>query len=109
MIRRPPRSTLFPYTTLFRSHRVAATVDEARDDHPRGDVDHGHVARGLPRDVDELAVARERGVGRPGRDLDAAVDLLRLEVVEDHLVVARVARPVEDEQVAPVGREGEVA
>src|SRR2546422_2312457 len=24
MIRRPPRSTLFPYTTLFRSHRQAA-------------------------------------------------------------------------------------
>src|SRR2546425_3802757 len=24
MIRRPPRSTLFPYTTLFRSNRVAA-------------------------------------------------------------------------------------
>src|SRR2546426_5682242 len=23
MIRRPPRSTLFPYTTLFRSHKVA--------------------------------------------------------------------------------------
>src|SRR5947208_4136782 len=22
MLRRPPRSTLFPYTTLFRSHRV---------------------------------------------------------------------------------------
>src|SRR2546430_12835302 len=27
MIRRPPRSTLFPYTTLFRSHVVPA-VDE---------------------------------------------------------------------------------
>src|SRR5256886_6788787 len=26
MIRRPPRSTLFPYTTLFRSHRVAQAV-----------------------------------------------------------------------------------
>src|SRR2546427_6777651 len=25
MIRRPPRSTLFPYTTLFRSHRFAIT------------------------------------------------------------------------------------
>src|SRR5690349_22048171 len=25
MIRRPPRSTLFPYTTLFRSRAVAAT------------------------------------------------------------------------------------
>src|SRR3989442_7434819 len=24
MIRRPPRSTLFPYTTLFRSHPAAA-------------------------------------------------------------------------------------
>src|SRR2546421_4355730 len=26
MIRRPPRSTLFPYTTLFRSRRGAARV-----------------------------------------------------------------------------------
>src|SRR3712207_8093459 len=25
MIRRPPRSTLFPYTTLFRSHRFSET------------------------------------------------------------------------------------
>src|SRR5690349_23970965 len=29
MIRRPPRSTLFPYTTLFRSHpRVVLVPDE---------------------------------------------------------------------------------
>src|SRR5205809_5791496 len=27
MIRRPPRSTLFPYTTLFRSHRKLAGHD----------------------------------------------------------------------------------
>src|SRR2546429_2259563 len=27
MIRRPPRSTLFPYTTLFRSHRKSALDD----------------------------------------------------------------------------------
>src|SRR3989442_11648084 len=27
MIRRPPRSTLFPYTTLFRSHSNAATFE----------------------------------------------------------------------------------
>src|SRR2546422_5862498 len=26
MIRRPPRSTLFPYTTLFRSHRLRAAA-----------------------------------------------------------------------------------
>src|SRR3989442_12667759 len=29
MIRRPPRSTLFPYTTLFRSAEVAASSDRA--------------------------------------------------------------------------------
>src|SRR5256885_12244033 len=28
MIRRPPRSTLFPYTTLFRSHEPRDPVDE---------------------------------------------------------------------------------
>src|SRR2546430_13793011 len=28
MIRRPPRSTLFPYTTLFRSHVPGAAVGE---------------------------------------------------------------------------------
>src|SRR2546429_6341430 len=28
MIRRPPRSTLFPYTTLFRSYYVVGTKDE---------------------------------------------------------------------------------
>src|SRR5947207_4173209 len=34
MIRRPPRSTLFPYTTLFRSRAVAgdpAALDQHRD------------------------------------------------------------------------------
>src|SRR5258707_10959883 len=29
MIRRPPRSTLFPYTTLFRSQLLPAIVDMA--------------------------------------------------------------------------------
>src|SRR3712207_7943873 len=29
MIRRPPRSTLFPYTTLFRSARVEAAIATA--------------------------------------------------------------------------------
>src|SRR3712207_7544516 len=30
MIRRPPRSTLFPYTTLFRSYDVAVLAELAR-------------------------------------------------------------------------------
>src|SRR3989454_10514847 len=32
MIRRPPRSTLFPYTTLFRSHRRVEAVDRDQPD-----------------------------------------------------------------------------
>src|SRR2546422_8487484 len=36
MIRRPPRSTLFPYTTLFRSHHQASTarVGDRRGERP---------------------------------------------------------------------------
>src|SRR5258708_16148974 len=30
MIRRPPRSTLFPYTTLFRSQPIATAIDFSR-------------------------------------------------------------------------------
>src|SRR3712207_8835502 len=44
MIRRPPRSTLFPYTTLFRSLGVRDLL--GLDEAPRGDglvLDLGHV------------------------------------------------------------------
>src|SRR5258708_14383109 len=40
MIRRPPRSTLFPYTTLFRSHhhrRVDKYVKEEIDGNPEAE------------------------------------------------------------------------
>src|SRR5947208_8195135 len=36
MIRRPPRSTLFPYTTLFRSPPAVAPGDVVVDPHPDG-------------------------------------------------------------------------
>src|SRR5262245_62487012 len=35
MIRRPPRSTLFPYTTLFRSQVVSVGADIAFDADPK--------------------------------------------------------------------------
>src|SRR2546422_3122621 len=43
MIRRPPRSTLFPYTTLFRSGRLADALDLYR-----GDLLEGFFIRGGP-------------------------------------------------------------
>src|SRR3712207_8813766 len=44
MIRRPPRSTLFPYTTLFRSRRGAVLV---RVRHPEALTMTWHRGRGM--------------------------------------------------------------
>src|SRR3712207_7656283 len=70
MIRRPPRSTLFPYTTLFRSphvprvpapevaHRVAVLPVPLRP--PHGEVPHLVAARpDVPRLGDELHLDRK--------------------------------------------------
>src|SRR2546428_9944437 len=47
MIRRPPRSTLFPYTTLFRSVPVARLVEDGREERVVGQVVAGDVAGDL--------------------------------------------------------------
>src|SRR3712207_8509647 len=52
MIRRPPRSTLFPYTTLFRSKRKAALLEAIgiEIDHPFVKIVliHGHGLGHVP-------------------------------------------------------------
>src|SRR2546429_7267014 len=48
MIRRPPRSTLFPYTTLFRSYRLVQP--------PVVDPQVVEQAQALPREVAELGM-----------------------------------------------------
>src|SRR3712207_7891784 len=60
MIRRPPRSTLFPYTTLFRSERV----DPHREPHLR-------AARGTRSERQRRAGRLRGGRARPGRLLGA--------------------------------------
>src|SRR3989442_8577487 len=59
MIRRPPRSTLFPYTTLFRSGHGFSVVAIAASLEERGDVESGHLVLLDPR--------RPRQGGRDGR------------------------------------------
>src|SRR2546425_8724816 len=44
MIRRPPRSTLFPYTTLFRSLQAALSAHHHHDRCGRGRVPHPDAA-----------------------------------------------------------------
>src|SRR2546427_4249847 len=78
MIRRPPRSTLFPYTTLFRS---LVGPDENVVAEPRHVVEHE-----LPR---AHARVLPHFVGRRAPRLRPAQHLIR--------------RPVPDEDPAPIG------
>src|SRR2546429_3443008 len=61
MIRRPPRSTLFPYTTLFRS------VEERCQGHGLGlATPREHGRRGS-----QVCLTREEGLGVDGKDSGA--------------------------------------
>src|SRR5687767_15647578 len=54
MLRRPPRSTLFPYTTLFRSREVQHPGGAGRGAVARPHLDAGRgLVRDRRRDVDE--------------------------------------------------------
>src|SRR2546422_9012416 len=66
MIRRPPRSTLFPYTTLFRSLRPRARPAPAEPaDH--GDRPRGPARRRRPRPRGRRATLARRDVRRRDR------------------------------------------
>src|SRR2546430_9404129 len=67
MIRRPPRSTLFPYTTLFRSHARGGEVERGRRaEAARSHEQHpGALQLPLPRDAD----VGEDEVSRVAQDL----------------------------------------
>src|SRR3712207_8144935 len=60
MIRRPPRSTLFPYTTLFRSERRRTTRRDTDDVDGLRHVDRPHRSNARPRELhrDDLVVVR---------------------------------------------------
>src|SRR2546430_13428309 len=101
MIRRPPRSTLFPYTTLFRSHEVpplrpgAVVVPDVR--------------------VAEEVLQDEPRVGRPLADPAVCDDLLirrhAFRLVERLQLLRRLERPVLVDGLGPgdVLRPGDVA
>src|SRR2546430_10525941 len=67
MIRRPPRSTLFPYTTLFRSHRQGdfASMMTPSEKHHTQDNDDCNLYEGGPiLEVGALARAPDIHDGR---------------------------------------------
>src|SRR3712207_8659758 len=69
MIRRPPRSTLFPYTTLFRSPVEAVADDLARGSlHGRGTAQTGEGGLATqPLGIVSRGKQKRRGVGRADR------------------------------------------
>src|ERR1039457_6473753 len=107
MIRRPPRSTLFPYTTLFRSVVDAGTGRTHETSvHQRGPSGHPHQPAPGAR-ADQLAHARALKVPRHGVTARACAlvddhylrpkNTLRLHFVASHTIGRRAERlAVED-------------
>src|SRR2546422_10232207 len=123
MIRRPPRSTLFPYTTLFRSPVAPLQqVDVTREQETIGALQSGPMQPGagdrlaqrllagirLP-DHEEAAEVRGREVGIARDDLvvecaralvvTAAERLVRLEVRRTRAEADRAGAPRRDDAV----------
>src|SRR5256885_8459511 len=79
MIRRPPRSTLFPYTTLFRSDPRAGGIAERA---------LRRRQRGAPRELGGGVAARERDVGElPARSV-VRRDRKSTRLNSSHLVIS---------------------
>src|SRR6266702_7267462 len=112
MIRRPPRSTLFPYTTLFRSLQVCSAPFPSRKRDTAARVlfslRRSAIAFriGFVGGDDEAFPERRKGRLRRGQFLAVhAID----RALHQRIAVARHAlepRPVDLDEAAPVGRDG---
>src|SRR6266496_5037611 len=90
MIRRPPRSTLFPYTTLFRSRAEEAEWQTG------GAWPVGHVVRGEGQAPGEQPDVETQLAGALVQDV-----LLLGEQIDEQRGQLALAQPVRDLAVAP--------
>src|SRR3989449_9426838 len=85
MIRRPPRSTLFPYTTLFRSLQQASLSQALR---PPGERLGGAAPLELGRVAEQRRVGPERRqVFEEQRQVSLVPEHARREVFDDAVLV----------------------
>src|SRR5256885_12848771 len=82
MIRRPPRSTLFPYTTLFRSHASDRRVNPF--EHVR--LDSGTIGR--KQDLDERLAVGNGVPPSPAGEQAAHLDRKSTRLNSSHLVIS---------------------
>src|SRR5258708_11521088 len=88
MIRRPPRSTLFPYTTLFRSRNVSTR-------RWRGDLTH------QPHHFSGLGVAPQRLLGENAADASRSEEHTSELQSPDHLVCRLLLEKKNNKQYSP--------
>src|SRR2546426_2210931 len=107
MIRRPPRSTLFPYTTLFRSYMSIGRRSRLHPvhTHHRGSLERGKSCPGA-RDEPRLAcracgLARARGARR--RDRNVVLLLGARAPTADPLARARASRGASPQSLGALG------
>src|SRR5688500_19767345 len=83
-MRRLPRSTLFPYTTLFRSEPLVVALADGRSERLLGDDlgQHDMVARSGERQADTVKAGLVGGVG------DHVVDRKSTRLNSSHLVIS---------------------
>src|ERR1035441_5645547 len=91
MIRRPPRSTLFPYTTLFRSHK-----ENSQRQSESGNPEHGMQQK----------IATDDQIQNRDQKLPEYVpDAFRLEGVDELKYAADDDQPSDDHNHTPRGSE----
>src|SRR3989441_10015254 len=111
MIRRPPRSTLFPYTTLFRSHVLVLDKPAGVVVHPGAGHARGTLAAALL--AHAPAISGVGGPRRPGivhrldKDTSGVLVLAKTREAYEALTAQLVARSVARRYLAVVhGRVG---
>src|SRR5438034_5222470 len=107
MIRRPPRSTLFPYTTLFRSpllHLLRNAVDHGieppAERRGQGKRPEGEIVLAAVREHSSVAIT----VADDGRGIDRAQILERAK--RDGVVEARAEALTDDQLLRVLARPG---
>src|SRR5690348_18375894 len=119
MLRRPPTSTLFPYTTLFRSRSAIAIADQgatratarqsrARRGRPAGDREALPLVKGDPHDLIVRWPARSRsarlGLGGGGRVMTGKGAVITVLAGEGEIADPAGADRVIDAALGRVGR-----
>src|SRR2546425_4661036 len=88
MIRRPPRSTLFPYTTLFRSHAQGDRPAVFRRKLPA--IDHGGPYDLINNNIWILFHSRSRSLSQILKSPSAMLRVRRAHVADSHEILRHV-------------------